>query len=130
MTLYHDIDLIMSCFLIRYFLRVTSPAQRNCMFEGMLFFWVWSCYCFAFFFFSVNNIQTLEDFSHCPNLTELYIRKNKIKTLSEINHLRELPKLRNLWLADNPCSGGDNYRHTVLRTLPNLQKLDNVGKAR
>ncbi|KAK3104890.1 hypothetical protein FSP39_012527 [Pinctada imbricata] len=75
---------------------------------------------------SVNNIETLEDFSCCPNLTELYIRKNKIKDLSELVHLKSLTKLRNLWLADNPCAGGDNYRLTVLRALPGLQKLDNV----
>ncbi len=44
---------------------------------------------------------------------------------SEICHLRRLPKLRVLWLADNPCAVGDRYRMTVLKTLPNLQKLDN-----
>lgn len=81
-----------------------------------------------FICFSVNSITTLEDFSYCPNLQELYIRKNKIEDLSEINHLATLPRLRNLWLADNPCAETENYRPTVLRTLPNLQKLDNIGK--
>ena len=47
---------------------------------------------------------------------------------TEICHLRKLPKLRVLWLADNPCAAADHYRMTVLRTLPNLNKLDNVGK--
>ncbi|XP_060075982.1 cilia- and flagella-associated protein 410-like [Ylistrum balloti] len=75
---------------------------------------------------SVNSITTLEDFSYCPNLQELYIRKNKIKDLSEINHLATLPRLRNLWLADNPCADTENYRSIVLKTLPTLQKLDNI----
>ncbi|XP_033732826.1 acidic leucine-rich nuclear phosphoprotein 32 family member A-like [Pecten maximus] len=75
---------------------------------------------------SVNSIKTLEDFSYCPNLQELYIRKNKIKDLSEINHLATLPRLRNLWLADNPCAETENYRSIVLKTLPTLQKLDNI----
>ncbi|XP_069120327.1 uncharacterized protein F09G8.5-like [Argopecten irradians] len=75
---------------------------------------------------SVNSITTLEDFSYCPNLQELYIRKNKIKDLSEINHLATLPRLRNLWLADNPCAETENYRSIVLKTLPTLQKLDNI----
>ena len=79
---------------------------------------------------SVNEITSLADFAFCVNLEELYIRKNNIQDLSEICHLRNLPKLRNLWLADNPCATGDLYRLTVLRTLPNLQKLDNVGKVR
>ena len=80
-------------------------------------------------FFSVNDISILEDFSHCPNLQELYIRNNKIEDLRQICYLKDLEKLRILWLADNPCATADNYRYTVLRNLPGLQKLDNVGKA-
>ena len=76
---------------------------------------------------SVNDISTLEDFQECHNLQELYIRKNNIASLNEICYLRRLPKLRNLWLADNPCATGSLYRLTVLRNLPNLVKLDNVG---
>lgn len=75
---------------------------------------------------SVNKITTLEDFGHCPNLVELYVRKNMIKDLSEIIYLQELPKLKNLWLEDNPCAAGDRYRVTVLKYLPNLKKLDNI----
>lgn len=77
---------------------------------------------------SVNSITTLEDFSFCCNLTELYVRRNCIASLSEVWFLRNLPKLRVLWLADNPCAAGDNYRATVLRILPNLHKLDNIGE--
>ncbi|XP_062573207.1 cilia- and flagella-associated protein 410-like [Saccostrea cucullata] len=75
---------------------------------------------------SVNSITTLADFARCKQLTELYIRKNKIENLAEIYYLKNLPRLRNLWLADNPCADRKNYRQTVLRTLPSLQKLDNV----
>ncbi|GIX79095.1 hypothetical protein CEXT_783441 [Caerostris extrusa] len=75
---------------------------------------------------SVNAISSLEDFSHCDNLQELYIRKNNIAELAEIRHLRDLPKLKNLWLADNPCAESDDYRLTVIRALPQLQKLDNM----
>ncbi|GFS75900.1 hypothetical protein TNCV_4665491 [Trichonephila clavipes] len=75
---------------------------------------------------SVNAISSLEDFSHCNNLQELYIRKNNISELGEIRHLRDLPKLKNLWLADNPCAESDEYRLTVIRALPQLQKLDNM----
>ncbi|XP_064617225.1 cilia- and flagella-associated protein 410-like isoform X2 [Liolophura sinensis] len=76
---------------------------------------------------SVNGITTLKDFSYCQNLQELYIRKNAIENLSEICHLKTLPKLRSLWIADNPCCNRKNYRSTVLRHLPNLQKLDNIA---
>lgn len=79
---------------------------------------------------SVNKIRTLEDFAHCPSLEELYIRRNDITDLAEIRHLKHLPNLHVLWLLDNPCSNVDNYRATVLRHLPELQKLDNVAVTR
>ncbi|NP_001087518.1 cilia and flagella associated protein 410 S homeolog isoform X1 [Xenopus laevis] len=76
---------------------------------------------------SVNNISTLEPISYCHNLTELYLRKNNISSLNELNYLKPLPRLKILWLSENPCCGADpqKYRMTVLRNLPNLQKLDN-----
>ncbi|XP_077205270.1 cilia- and flagella-associated protein 410 [Paroedura picta] len=77
--------------------------------------------------FSVNNISDLEPVSQCQHLTELYLRKNRIASLAELFHLKKLPHLRILWLSENPCCGSDShrYRMTVLRNLPNLQKLDN-----
>ncbi|KAK2166937.1 hypothetical protein LSH36_33g04009 [Paralvinella palmiformis] len=77
---------------------------------------------------SVNKISTLSDVSYCKNLEELYIRKNDVRNLNEICYLKSLPKLRILWLADNPCAAEEQYRMTVLKHLPNLQKLDNVRK--
>ena len=35
---------------------------------------------------------------------ELYIRKNKIPDLNEICWLRDLPKLKFLWLEENPAA--------------------------
>lgn len=75
---------------------------------------------------SVNSLDTLADFSFCPNLEELYVRKNKISDVREICHLVSLKKLRNLWLEGNPCTSREDYRRTVVRLLPNLQKLDNA----
>ncbi|XP_054839155.1 cilia- and flagella-associated protein 410 [Eublepharis macularius] len=77
--------------------------------------------------FSVNNISDLEPVSQCQHLTELYLRKNRIASLTELFHLKKLPRLRILWLSENPCCGSDlhRYRMTVLRNLPSLQKLDN-----
>ena len=78
-------------------------------------------------YFSVNHISTLADFAYCTSLEELYIRKNNISDLAEILHLVNLPNLRVLWLADNPCASHELYRFTVLRHLPCLKKLDNIG---
>ncbi|XP_061492550.1 cilia- and flagella-associated protein 410 isoform X2 [Rhineura floridana] len=77
--------------------------------------------------FSANNISDLEPMNQCQNLTELYLRRNSIASLRELFHLKKLPRLRILWLSENPCCGSDphHYRMTVLRNLPSLQKLDN-----
>ncbi|NWW70607.1 CU002 protein, partial [Climacteris rufus] len=77
--------------------------------------------------FSVNGISDLEPLQRCQNLSELYLRKNNISSLDELFYLKALPRLRVLWLAENPCCGPDphRYRMTVLRNLPSLQRLDN-----
>lgn len=76
---------------------------------------------------SCNEITTLEDFAYCHKLKELILRKNRIKNIAEIAHLQGLPKLRNLWLGDNPCAENThNYRKVVLKALPQLEVLDNV----
>ncbi|GIL86656.1 hypothetical protein Vretifemale_14917 [Volvox reticuliferus] len=74
---------------------------------------------------SVNRLSSLKDFRHCSKLQELYLRKNDVKDLNEIQHLVHLKDLRVLWLSDNPCADHPNYKQFVARMLPNLQKLDN-----
>uniref|UniRef100_A0A669PRV6 Cilia- and flagella-associated protein 410 n=1 Tax=Phasianus colchicus TaxID=9054 RepID=A0A669PRV6_PHACC len=75
----------------------------------------------------LNGISDLEPLNQCQNLSELYLRKNNIASLNELFYLKNLPRLRVLWLSENPCCGSDphRYRMTVLRNLPSLQKLDN-----
>ena len=53
---------------------------------------------------SVNKINTLQHFSYCPKIQELYLRKNLISDLKEIRYLQNLKNLRVLWLSDNPCA--------------------------
>lgn len=80
---------------------------------------------------SVNSISSLSPLAGCLSLSELYLRRNMIPSLSELRCLCPLTRLRVLWLAENPCCGGDpsKYRLTVLRCLPRLQKLDNQGNS-
>lgn len=73
---------------------------------------------------SINNIKTLECFSYCSKLRELYLRRNGIESLEELGWLAKLDELRVLWLSHNPVASLPNYRATVLRLLPNLVKLD------
>lgn len=75
---------------------------------------------------SVNLIRTLRHFGQCPNLTEVYIRKNEIASLTELRYLQPLRRLRTLWLSHNPCAKASDYRLRVIRLLPQLTKLDNA----
>ena len=75
---------------------------------------------------SLNKITSLRDFAHCPRLAELYLRKNLIADLTEVNYLVRLPYLKVLWLSHNPCAEHKFYRQYIIKTLPNLIKLDNA----
>ncbi len=74
---------------------------------------------------SLNNISSLRPFAKCPEITELYLRKNNVSDLKEILHLRNLSKLKVLWLACNPVSENPYYRIFIVKHLPHLTKLDN-----
>ena len=39
--------------------------------------------------------------SQCQQLSELYLRRNRIASLTELSYLKGLPRLRVLWLAEN-----------------------------
>ena len=73
---------------------------------------------------SVNKIKTLKYFQNMVNLQELYLRKNLISSFNEINYLKTCPKLKILWLNENPISYVPGYRLGVIHFLPNLHKLD------
>jgi cilla- and flagella-associated protein len=75
---------------------------------------------------SLNKISSLRDFARCPKLSEIYLRKNCIEDLREVNYLAKLPNLKVLWLSQNPCADHPYYRQYVVKSLPNLIKLDNA----
>lgn len=76
---------------------------------------------------SVNNISSLEPFSKCYKLKELYLRKNQISSFTEIKHLTKLKALKILWLQENPICEFPSYRSKIIEMLPQLAKLDNIA---
>jgi Leucine-rich repeat (LRR) protein len=56
---------------------------------------------------SVNKIASLSDFQYCRHLQELYMRRNNIRELNQIMYLQDLPRLKVLWLEENPCAQAD-----------------------
>jgi hypothetical protein len=75
---------------------------------------------------SVNRIKTLKYFANCSNLSELFLRKNCIENLEEIKYLKNCKMLKILWLEENPICDNPNYREYIVKSLPNLVKLDNI----
>lgn len=75
---------------------------------------------------SVNQIRTLKDFANMQCLKELYLRNNFISDIDEVKHLTTCPNLKILWLSENPIAKSRNYRANILKTLPNLTKLDDI----
>lgn len=74
----------------------------------------------------INKITTLYPFQGCRNLKNLLLRQNNISDINEIQYLACLPYLKNLSLAENPITSMPSYRETVISTLPQLEKLDDL----
>lgn len=75
---------------------------------------------------SVNNIKSLKDFGFLKNLKELYLRKNLISEVTELEYLIDCENLRILWLSENPITDIKNYRLITIQLLPQLNKLDDA----
>ncbi|KND02488.1 uncharacterized protein SPPG_02948 [Spizellomyces punctatus DAOM BR117] len=73
---------------------------------------------------AINSLTSLAPFRNLTNLIELYLRRNNVSDPGELYHLRNLSKLRVLWLSENPIAQRPDYRQMVLRLLPQLRKLD------
>jgi len=76
---------------------------------------------------SVNRIRTLKPFGFLKSLKELYLRKNMVTDITEVKFLINCPNLRTLWLSENPVAEKTkNYRLCILKTLPQITKLDDT----
>lgn len=97
-------------------------AKFTCLPSDYYFFDIHVCYC------SMNRLSSLRYFEHCKNLRELYLRKNQIKDMKELGYLTSLENLSVLWMSGNPIAHLENYRVNVIKNIPTLKKLDNIGK--
>ena len=75
---------------------------------------------------SSNKVSSLKPFKDLPNLKELFLRDNIIENVEEIDYLKSCNKLNALWLEENPVCKKDDYKLHLVKTLPNLKKLDNT----
>eukprot|EP00796_Vickermania_ingenoplastis_P004959 gene4959-3557_t len=73
-----------------------------------------------------NRVTQLGPLAACAQLRELYLRKNRIESLVELNALRGLHHLHTLWLMDNPCAQQPHYRAFAIFCCPHLEQLDDT----
>ena len=77
---------------------------------------------------SYNQISTLDGLNCCLKLQTLFISNNKIKDIAEVKKLTLNLSLTNCNLINNPIydTGANKAetRHSILKTVPNLQVLD------
>ena len=59
-----------------------------------------------------------------PNLMMLYLHGNNIYTISNVDKLASLSKLKTLTLHGNPVESSPGYRCYVVTTLPQLKTFD------
>ena len=76
---------------------------------------------------SLNKITSLSAFKNMKHLKELYLRKNQIADINEIEELKSCPNLKILTLIENPITEIPNYRQTIIESLPQLTKLDDIA---
>lgn len=75
-----------------------------------------------------NNVATLSPVRQLSTLEMLYISNNNLTQLTELQFLRDLPKLTALGCQDNPLSvSGDEYRNFGVYYLPQVRILDDVS---
>lgn len=90
--------------------------------------------------FSNNRIERIKNISGLKNLEELWFSNNFLSFWTDIELLRELPKLKCLYLEQNPLYYISNkkpsvvvtnnqvnnadYRRKIIMTLPNLEQID------
>ncbi|KAA0190510.1 hypothetical protein FBUS_09351 [Fasciolopsis buskii] len=76
---------------------------------------------------STNLLCSLDSFSACIQLQELYLRSNRIGDIHQVAHLKFLTKLQKLWLENNPCcetEPKEQCRYSIVRNLTSLTHLD------
>ena len=83
---------------------------------------------------SLNKIETLGELAHCTSLQFLNLAYNQIKSATEVNLLRKLPNLQELYLAHNFVDfafskdlyeiGGGPARRNYAAVWPHMEILD------
>ena len=77
---------------------------------------------------SYNLIESLSGLDKAKGLKKLFMSNNKVSKWTEIEKLQANPNLEEVLFFGNPFVDEDNaaYRIQLLRTLPNLKKIDGL----
>lgn len=74
-----------------------------------------------------NHVDTLEAFQNLVHMKELLCRENSIPaSLQQIRYLSKLSQLRVVNFLDNPIVNLPGYRLLMIKTVPSLERLDDI----
>jgi hypothetical protein len=71
-----------------------------------------------------NQITDLSPLSQSLSLLNINLQYNKIAVIRQVEYLQNIPWLKVLELAGNPCFAKPFFRERVVSRLPTLGKLD------
>lgn len=71
-----------------------------------------------------NLLSSLKDLAILPCLEEFWASGNKLESFTELQKLRQCPKLIAVYLDGNPWCQNPRYVAIVREALPNLQQID------
>jgi len=74
---------------------------------------------------SFNGLKSIEEpIAEIKTLQLLYMHGNEIKSITNVNKLQKLPRLKALTLHGNEVEEVQGYRNYLITRLPNLNALD------
>ena len=70
----------------------------------------------------LSNLNQLP--AHMPELTDLWLSTNQIRSFNDIQVLTQYPKIDTVYLEFNPISKDFEYRMRLKKMLPTLVQID------
>ncbi|ETV90971.1 hypothetical protein H310_14312 [Aphanomyces invadans] len=75
---------------------------------------------------SITDISVVV--SRMPQLETIDLRNNRIRGLTDLVPLTQLPNVEDLWVRGNPCTLSDSYLRDLAAALPAIQFIDDLSR--
>ena len=71
----------------------------------------------------MNVVRVVEGITTLTNVEELWLNNNAVEHMRDIEAIKELPKLKTLYLEHNPVASDPQYRNKVVMLAPGIQQV-------